>query len=181
MKKLSLDELKRMDAESFREAEKFPVVVVLDNIRSMHNTGSVFRTADAFRLEKIFLCGITATPPDKEINKTALGATDSVAWEYVKNTRTVVKDLQNQGYRVYAVEQCEGAIQLDNFYPSEAKTAIVLGNEVRGVQQSVVDICDGCVEIPQYGTKHSLNVSVSTGIVIWDLFCKRKEFAEKWK
>ncbi len=181
MKKLRLDELNRIDTDDFKKAEKFPMVVVLDNIRSMHNTGSVFRTADAFRLEKVYLCGITATPPDKEINKTALGATESVEWEYVKQTAQVIERLKQEGYKVYAVEQCKEAVSLDAFSPAVAKMAIVMGNEVRGVQQSVVDLCDACIEIPQYGTKHSLNVSVSTGIVIWDLFCKKGEYAEKWK
>ena len=173
MKKLSLDELNRINIDQFKEAKKFPLVVILDNIRSMHNIGAVFRTGDAFRIEKLYLCGITATPPDKEITKTAIGATESVDWEYNKSTLEVVEKLKTEGYKTYALEQCENAEQLNQFQPDQRKVAIVLGNEVQGVQQSVIDVCHGAIEIPQYGTKHSLNISVSAGVLIWDLFLKQ--------
>jgi len=173
MKKLSLDELNRINIDQFKEAKKFPLVVILDNIRSMHNIGAVFRTGDAFRIEKLYLCGITATPPDKEITKTAIGATESVDWEYNKSTLEVVEKLKTEGYKTYALEQCENAEQLDTFQPDQDKIAVIFGNEVKGVQQDVVDACEGAIEIPQYGTKHSLNISVSAGILIWDLFLKQ--------
>ncbi|MFW6018999.1 MAG: RNA methyltransferase [Bacteroidales bacterium] len=173
MKKLSLDELHRINIEQFKKAEKFPLVVILDNIRSMHNIGAVFRTGDAFRVKKIYLCGITAIPPDKEITKTAIGATESIDWAYDRSTLDVVDELKTDGYKVYALEQCEHAEQLNHFHPDQEKIAVVLGNEVQGVQQSVIDVCDGAIEIPQYGTKHSLNISVSAGILIWDLFQKQ--------
>ncbi|MCF8218302.1 MAG: RNA methyltransferase [Bacteroidales bacterium] len=175
MKKLSLDELNRINIDQFKEAKKFPLVVILDNIRSMHNIGAVFRTGDAFRIEKLYLCGITATPPDKEITKTAIGATESVDWEYNKSTLEVVEKLKTEGYKTYALEQCENAEQLDTFQPDQDKIAVIFGNEVKGVQQDVVDACEGAIEIPQYGTKHSLNISVSAGILIWDLFLKQNE------
>lgn len=181
MKKLSLDELNRIDADTFRQSEKIPLIVILDNIRSMNNIGSVFRSSDAFRLQKIWLCGITATPPNREISKTALGATESVDWGYADDTVEVVRKLQQDQYKVFAVEQCEGATELQDFVLAQKKTAIVMGNEVKGVQQRVVDACDGCIEIPQFGTKHSLNVSVSTGILVWDLFLKYRDTWEKWK
>ena len=171
MRKLSITELHRISAEEFKQAEKLPLVVVLDNVRSLHNIGSVFRTADAFRIECICLCGITACPPHAEMHKTALGAEFTVDWRYVENTVEAVDDLRAAGYTVYAVEQVEGSTMLDSLRLDPAKRyAVVLGNEVKGVQQEVVDHCDGCIEIPQYGTKHSLNVSVTAGIVMWDLF-----------
>lgn len=172
MRKLKITELNRLTTSEFKESRKLPMIVVLDNIRSTYNVGSVFRTADAFRLEKIYLCGITSIPPHPEIHKTALGAEESVDWEYSKSTLEVVDKLKLQGYRVYAVEQAQGSTMLNDFNPSDDKLAIVMGNEVKGVQQEVINHSDGCLEIPQYGTKHSLNVSVTTGIVIWDLFNK---------
>lgn len=173
MRKLSITELHRISAEEFKQARKLPLVVVLDNVRSLHNIGSVFRTADAFRIECIYLCGITACPPHPEMHKTALGAEFTVSWQYVENTVQAVDNLRAQGYVVYSVEQVEGSTMLDELTLDPArKYAVVLGNEVKGVQQEVIDRCDGCIEIPQFGTKHSLNVSVTAGIVIWDLFCK---------
>lgn len=173
MRKLRNTELKRITISEFKKSVKTPVIVVLDNVRSCNNIGSVFRTSDAFLIEKIYLCGITATPPNNEIRKTALDAEKSVAWEYVKNTEEVVKKLQAGGCKVYAIEQVENSIFLHEFKPPKSnKIAVVFGNEVKGVKQSVVDICDGSIEIPQYGTKHSFNVSVSAGIVLWDLFQK---------
>ena len=160
-----------MSMDAFKDAEKVPLVVVLDSVRSLYNVGSVFRTCDAFRVSEVVLCGITATPPNAEIHKTALGAEDSVAWRYFKDTMDAVASLRSEGYTIMAIEQCEGSTMLDIFGPeADNKYAVVLGNEVKGVQQHVVDACDGCIEIPQYGTKHSLNVSVTTGIVIWDFF-----------
>ena len=171
MRKLSITELHRISAEEFKQARKLPLVVVLDNVRSLHNIGSVFRTADAFRIECIYLCGITACPPHPEMHKTALGAEFTVSWQYVENTVQAVDNLRAQGYLVYSVEQVEGSTMLDELTLDPArKYAVVLGNEVKGVQQEVVDHSDGCIEIPQYGTKHSLNVSVTAGIVMWDLF-----------
>lgn len=171
MRKLSIIELHRISAEEFKQARKLPLVVVLDNVRSLHNIGSVFRTADAFRIECIYLCGITACPPHPEMHKTALGAEFTVSWQYVENTVQAVDNLRAQGYVVYSVEQVEGSTMLDELTLDPArKYAVVLGNEVKGVQQEVVDHSDGCIEIPQYGTKHSLNVSVTAGIVMWDLF-----------
>lgn len=163
----------RMDVQSFKAAEKLPLIVVLDNVRSLHNVGSVFRTADAFRLEAIYLCGITACPPSAEIHKTALGAEDSVEWHYAADTCDVVRSLKEQGVVVFAVEQVEGSVLLPNLEldPSQ-RYAVVMGNEVKGVQQAVVDLADHALEIPQYGTKHSLNVSVTAGIVMWE-FLKR--------
>lgn len=163
----------RIDKDTFKSVDKMPLVIVLDNIRSLNNVGSVFRTSDAFRVESIYLCGISATPPSPEIHKTALGAEDSVDWVFYEDTHEAVKDLQQRGYKVMAIEQCEGSTMLDQWQPDFSSTAgyaVVMGNEVKGVQQTVVDICDGCLEIPQYGTKHSLNVSVTTGLVIWDFF-----------
>ena len=171
MRKLNITELHRISAEEFKQAEKLPLVVVLDNVRSLHNIGSVFRTADAFRIECIYLCGITACPPHPEMHKTALGAEFTVDWRYVENTVQAVDNLRAEGYVVYSVEQVEGSAMLDQLVLDPGKKyAIVLGNEVKGVQQEVVDHSDGCIEIPQYGTKHSLNVSVTAGIVMWDLF-----------
>lgn len=167
MRKLKITEMGRMTVEQFREAEKMPLVVVLDGVRSLYNVGSVFRTADAFRLAGIVLCGITATPPHPEIHKTALGAEDSVSWKYFEDTMQAVEWLRKEGYTLLAIEQCEGSTLLPEFTIEQSKYAIILGNEVKGVQQQVVDACDGCLEIPQFGTKHSLNVSVTAGIVIW--------------
>ena len=175
MRKLKITELNRISIEEFKEADKLPLVVVLDDIRSLHNIGSVFRTADAFRIECIYLCGITATPPHPEMHKTALGAEFIVDWKYVNNAVETVDNLRSEGYVVYSVEQAEGSIMLDELTLDRSKKyAVVMGNEVKGVQQEVIDHSDGCIEIPQYGTKHSLNVSVTAGIVIWDLFKKLK-------
>jgi len=175
MRKIENSELDRKSIEEFKQAEKTPIIIILDDIRSLHNIGSVFRTSDAFLIEKIYLCGITATPPNKEINKTALGATETVAWEYQKDVLQVITHLKSQNVEVYAIEQVEKAIFLDNFKTeANKKYALVFGNEVFGVNQEAVKLCDGAIEIPQLGTKHSLNISVSTGIVIWDLFCKLK-------
>ena len=168
-KKLTVEEMHRLTVDEFKRAPKQPLVVVLDNVRSLHNVGSVFRTADAFRIEKIVLCGITACPPSAEIHKTALGAEDAVAWEYVSDTLQAVLDLKEAGYETLAVEQAENSHKLGAFvFEKEKKYALVLGNEVKGVRQDVVDACDGVVEIPQHGTKHSLNVSVTAGIVMWE-------------
>ena len=173
MRKLENSELARPSAEDFKQLAKAPIVVVLDNIRSCHNIGSVFRTSDALLIEKIFLCGISSTPPDKEIRKTALGAENTVAWEYHPDTREAVSILKAQGYTLIAVEQVEQSISLSEYRPSiDSKLALVFGNEVKGVQQEVVDHCDLALEIPQFGTKHSFNISVSVGIVLWDLFNK---------
>lgn len=173
MRKLKNTELKRISVEEFKATKKTPLFVILDNIRSLNNIGSVFRTSDAFLIEKIYLCGITATPPNKEIHKTALGATESVAWEYAEDTLALVKKLQAQNIQVLAIEQAENSTKLNAFLPQENTTyAIVMGNEVKGVQQKVVDACNLCVEIPQLGTKHSLNISVTTGVVLWDLYTK---------
>ncbi len=190
MRKLNILEMNRLTVDEFREAEKLPLVVVLDDVRSLYNVGSVFRTCDAFRVEAVYLCGITATPPHNEIHKTALGAEDSVAWRYFKTADEAVAELKRQNFTVFAVEQAEGSVKLpfsienpssklekspslpfhSPFTPPSlsSKTALVLGHEVKGVSQSVVDACDGCLEIPQFGTKHSLNVSVAAGIVIWE-------------
>ena len=173
MRKLKNNELGRISVETFKQTKKTPLIVVLDNIRSLNNVGSVFRTSDAFLIEKIYLCGITATPPNKEIHKTALGATESVDWEYVEDTITLVKQLQKENIEVAAIEQVEDSILLNDFTPNKnKKLAIVMGNEVKGVQQAVVNVCDYQLEIPQVGTKHSLNISVSCGVVLWDLFQK---------
>lgn len=174
MHKLKTIEMHRLSVEQFKAADKLPLIVVLDNVRSMYNVGSVFRTADAFRVEAIYLCGITSCPPSAEIHKTALGAEDSVDWKYFKNTEDAVRELHEQGYFVWSVEQVEGSTKLgkDNLdlsiTPTRKGYAVILGNEVKGVQQSVVDMSDGCLEIPQFGTKHSLNVSITAGIVIWE-------------
>ena len=176
MQKLKINELNRLSADEYKKTEKTPLVVVLDNIRSCNNTGSVFRTSDALLLEKIYLCGITATPPNKEIHKTALDAEKSVDWEYFEKTEDAVQKLQQEEYKVFAVEQVENSISLPDFLPPEnGKLALVFGNEVKGVQQKVVNLCNGAIEIPQYGTKHSFNVSVSAGIVLWDIFQKLKK------
>ena len=163
-----------MSVQQFHEAEKLPLVVVLDGVRSLYNVGSVFRTADAFRVAGVVLCGITATPPNSEIHKSALGAEDSVAWKHFDDTMEAVQWLRDEGYTLLAIEQCEGSTMLQDFHPEEgSKYAVILGNEVKGVRQCVVDACDGCIEIPQFGTKHSMNVSVTAGIVIWH-FAQRR-------
>ena len=173
MRKLKNEELDRLGVDGFKAAEKTPLIIILDNIRSLNNIGSVFRTADAFLIEKIYLCGITATPPHKDIRKTALGATDSVSWEYRKDTLELVEELKISGFKVVSIEQAENATQLDQFdVETKVKYALVFGNEVKGVSQDVVSASDEVLEIPQYGTKHSLNISVSAGIVIWDLWSK---------
>ena len=176
MRKLKNSELGRKTVEEFKQTNKTPIIVVLDNIRSLNNVGSVFRTSDAFLIEKIYLCGITATPPNKEIHKTALGATESVDWEYVENTMDLVEKLQADNVKVLSIEQAENSTMLDTFTPeTNQKYAVVFGNEVKGVQQEVVSASDICIEIPQLGTKHSLNISVSCGVVLWDLFTKMKK------
>ena len=174
--------MNRLTIDEFKQAEKLPLVVVLDDVRSLHNVGSVFRTCDAFRVEAVWLCGITATPPHPEIHKTALGAEDSVAWRYFKTADEAVEELHQQGYFVYSIEQVEGSTKLQELEWKEKReerrpVAVVFGNEVKGVHQSVVDASDGCLEIPQFGTKHSLNVSVTAGIVIWE-FARRELFSE---
>ena len=175
MRKLKNSELERISVENFKSLKKTPIVVVLDNVRSALNVGSCFRTSDAFRIEKIYLCGITAVPPNKEIRKSALGATDSVDWEYQESTKDVVLDLKKKGYLTIAIEQANKSIMLNDFSETNTPIAVVFGNEVNGVQQSVIDVCDNCIEIPQIGTKHSLNISVSVGVVLWDLFNKINE------
>ena len=170
MRKLKVTEMGRMSVAEYRASDKQPIVVVLDHVRSLYNVGSVFRSSDAFRIEGVVLCGITARPPHPEIHKTALGAEESVNWKYFERTEDAVAWLKEQGYIVLAIEQCEGSTMLQDFERKAGrKYAVVLGNEVKGVQQQVVDMCDGCLEIPQYGTKHSLNVSVTAGIVLWHL------------
>lgn len=173
MKKLTTEEMHRLTVEEFRESAKLPLTVVLDNVRSLNNIGSVFRTADAFRVEHIALCGITATPPHREIHKTALGAEESVAWSYHDDTAECVRSLKEHGYKVYAVEIAHDSIPLDNLGDVAIdKVALVLGNEIDGVQEQVMDLCDGALEIPQEGTKHSLNVSCAAAIVMWELYKK---------
>lgn len=168
-----MDELNRLSVEDFKETNKNNFCIILDDIRSMNNVGSAFRTADAFLVEKIYLCGITATPPHREIEKTALGSTESVAWEYRENVIELVKELQADGYIVLAVEQVENSLKLNNFKPeNDQKYAFVFGNEVFGVNQEVVEIANNCLEIPQFGTKHSLNISVTVGIICWDFVSK---------
>lgn len=173
MRKLKNSELNRLSVAEFKNVNKLPVVVVLDNIRSLNNIGSVFRTSDAFLLEKIVLCGITAQPPHRDIHKTALGATESVHWEYYQDTVDALKKLQENGYACFAIEQVENSTLLNEFEAkNHSKIAVIFGNEVKGVQQEVIDKCHGCIEIPQLGTKHSLNISVSAGIVLWDIVSK---------
>ncbi len=172
-RKLKNSELDRINAEEYKASEKTPLIIILDNIRSLNNIGSVFRTADAFLVKKIYLCGITAKPPHKDIQKTALGATDSVDWEYAENVMDVVSKLQNEGVFVASIEQAELAVNLNDFSVQKELTyAVIFGNEVKGVQQKVVTESDAVIEIPQFGTKHSLNISVSVGVVVWDLFVK---------
>ena len=169
MRKYRTIEMKRLSVEEFHDAEKMPLVVVLDDVRSMYNVGSVFRTCDAFRVEKICLCGITSTPPHPEIHKTALGAEESVSWEYCETALQAVEELRKAGYIVFSIEQAEGSTPLPSFTAERGqKYAVVLGNEVKGVHQEVVDATDGCIEIPQFGTKHSMNVSVTAGIIIYE-------------
>lgn len=168
-----MNELGRISPEDFKASEKHPVVVVLDNVRSLNNVGSAFRTGDAFKIQKLILCGITGTPPNREIHKTALGATESVEWVYNTETTGAIHLLKGQGYKVWAIEQAEGSVYLPNFKPNpDEQTAFVFGNEVEGVSEEVLSLCDGCIEIPQFGTKHSLNVSVTIGIVLWDYVAK---------
>ena len=172
MKKLKNKDLQRINIEEFKIVKKTPITIVLDNIRSALNVGSVFRTSDAFLIENIILCGITATPPNKEIRKAALGSTDSVNWRYVKNTTDAVQQLTKEGYYVVGVEQTEKSTLLNEFEIPEKPIAIIMGNEVNGVDQQVINLCNEVIEIPQFGTKHSLNIAVTTGIVIWDLWKK---------
>lgn len=173
MRKLNVDELNRLSTDEFKDAPKTPLVIILDNIRSQNNIGSIFRTCDAFLIRKLYLCGITATPPHKEIHKTALGATDSVHWDYCDDTLKVVKKLKNEGYVVLAAEQTDKSIFLQDYFVQDDKAyALVFGHEMRGVDQTVIDECNGAVEIPQFGTKHSLNVAVSAGILIWHFLRK---------
>jgi 23S rRNA (guanosine2251-2'-O)-methyltransferase len=175
MRKLKNSELERLSVESFKSVKKTPLIIILDNIRSLNNIGSVFRTSDAFLIEKIYLCGITATPPNKDIHKTALGSTETVDWEYVENTLDVVETLKAENVKICSIEQAENATMLNDFIPEHNTTyALIFGNEVKGVAQKVVSASDFVIEIPQYGTKHSLNISVSAGVVIWDIFSKIK-------
>jgi tRNA G18 (ribose-2'-O)-methylase SpoU len=168
MKKLRTIEMNRLSVDEFKQAEKLPLIVVLDDVRSMHNVGSVFRTGDAFRIEAVYLCGITSTPPMAEIHKTALGAEDSVSWKYFPTAMEALQELKINGYEIYSVEQAHGSTMLQDFQSNiNQKYAVVLGNEVKGVHQEVIDASDGCLEIPQFGTKHSMNVSVTAGIIIW--------------
>ncbi len=176
MRKLKNEELNRLTIQEFKDIPKNSLVIVLDNVRSLNNIGSVFRSADAFLVEKICLCGITAKPPNKEIHKTALGATESVDWEYFTNTADAIGELRNQGYTILAVEQIDKSIMLNEFMPLPGyRYALVFGHEIKGVQQQVVDLSDMCIEIPQYGTKHSFNIAVSAGIVLWDIIQKMKK------
>lgn len=170
MRKLTVEDMHRIDVATFKQAQKLPLIMVLDNVRSLHNVGSVLRTADAFRIEAVYMCGITATPPSAEIHKTALGAEYSVAWQYFEDTLQAVEKLKTEGYTVLAVEQVEGSLKLGDFaFEPQKKYALVMGNEVKGVRQDVVDACHQALEIPQYGTKHSMNVSVTAGIVMWEV------------
>ncbi len=176
MRKLKTIEMNRLTVEEYKQAGKMPLIVVLDDVRSLYNVGSVFRSCDAFRVEALWLCGITACPPHTEIHKTALGAEDSVDWKYFPTAIEAVAALHAQGYEVLAVEQCEGSTKLNDFSAESGKRyAVILGNEVKGVHQEVVDVCDGCLEIPQFGTKHSLNVSVTAGIILWKFGENRKK------
>ena len=173
MRKLKNNELNRLSVNAFKDAKKTPIIIILDNIRSLNNIGSVFRTSDAFLIEKIYLCGITATPPHKDIHKTALGSTDTISWEYAENTLDLVEKLKIENIKVCSIEQAENATMLNNFkVEPEIKYALIFGNEVKGVAQNVVNASDFVIEIPQFGTKHSLNISVSCGVVVWDLFSK---------
>jgi 23S rRNA (guanosine2251-2'-O)-methyltransferase len=176
MRKLKNSELNRKSLAEFKEAEKYPFIIILDNVRSLYNVGAVFRTADGFLINGIYLCGITATPPHKDIRKTALGATDSVPWKYFQKTVDAIKELRKEGYKIISVEQTDESIMLNDFFVEEdERYALVFGHEMRGVDQSVIDESDMCIEIPQFGTKHSFNISVSSGIVLWDLVNKIKK------
>ncbi|WP_047548075.1 RNA methyltransferase [Psychroserpens sp. Hel_I_66] len=178
MRKLKNSELDRLNVDEFKQATKTPIIIILDNIRSLNNIGSVFRTSDAFLVEKIYLCGITATPPHNDIRKTALGSTETVDWEYAEHTIDVINKLKSQNVKVISIEQAERATMLNSFQPeTDQKYALVFGNEVKGVAQDVVDASDIVIEIPQFGTKHSLNISVSCGVVVWDLFSKMKNIS----
>lgn len=178
-RKLKNSELERKTVSEFKEAEKTPLIIVLDNVRSLNNIGSVFRTCDAFLIRKVFLCGITASPPHKDIQKTALGATETVSWEYLENTMDAVKRLKQDGVKVFSIEQAENSIMLNDFKPETGEIcAVIFGNEVKGVQQEVVNASDAVIEIPQLGSKHSLNIAVSAGVVIWDLFVKLKPLSK---
>ncbi len=173
MRKLKNSELNRLSVEAFKNKQKTPLIIVLDNIRSLNNIGSVFRTSDAFLIEKIYLCGITATPPHKDIHKTALGSTDTVDWEYYKNTLDLIEKLKTEQVKICSIEQAENATMLNDFtVERDTKYAMIFGNEVKGVSQDVVNTSDTVIEIPQFGTKHSLNISVSCGVVVWDVFSK---------
>lgn len=175
MKKLKLDELNRVDVEEFKQQEKLPVIVVLDNVRSMHNVGSVFRTADGFAIEQVVLCGITAQPPHREIEKTALGATLAVNWMHYEDTLVAISDLRVKGYEIIAIEQAQNSTMLNVFKPDpNKKYALIFGNEVNGVSDEAMQAIDSCIEIPQFGTKHSFNIVISAGIVLWDFFAKLK-------
>jgi len=168
MRKLSMDELNRVSVEKFNQLEKLPVICVLDNIRSQHNIGSIFRTSDAFRVKELYLCGITATPPNREINKSALGATESVKWQYFPDTCAAIEQLKTAGYKIIAIEQASDSIMLEDYSPNETENvALIFGNEVTGVSDEVMELVDACIEIPQFGTKHSFNVAVSAGIILW--------------
>ncbi|HUS02650.1 MAG TPA: RNA methyltransferase [Chitinophagaceae bacterium] len=170
MKKLSMDELDRKTIDEFKRSEKFPVIVVLENIRSMHNVGSVFRTADAFLIEAIYICGYTAQPPRKEIDKTALGATETVDWKYFASAKEAIEELRKKDCTVFAIEQVDKSISLEKFTKENTgKVALIFGNEVTGVETGTITLCDGCIEIPQFGMKHSLNISVAAGIVLWEI------------
>ncbi len=176
MRKLKNSELNRLSIDEFKNAKKIPFVIVLDNIRSLNNIGSIFRTCDAFRIQCIYLCGITAKPPHRDIQKTALGATESVNWKYFESTKKSIQHLKENNFLVYAIEQAEGSISLEDFNPDfNNNIALIFGNEVKGVNDNVINLIDGCIEIPQFGTKHSFNVSISAGIVLWDLFLKYKK------
>lgn len=176
MRKIKNSELNRLSVEGFKAAKKSPLIVILDNVRSLNNVGSMFRSADAFRIQHIYLCGITATPPHKDIQKTALGSTEAVDWSYAKDTLAVVEKLQSVNVKVMAIEQAENATMLQDFYPNNQSIyALVFGHEVKGVNQAVVNQCNGVIEIPQFGTKHSLNIAVSGGVVLWDLFSKMNQ------
>ncbi len=176
-RKLEMDELGRKTVEEYKKASKTPVILILDNIRSLHNVGSVFRTSDAFLLQGIYLCGMTGRPPHRDIRKTALGATDSVAWEYFENTSEAIQKLKEDQFSIWAVEQVENSTSLAQFYPSPSNPlALIFGNEMNGVSDEALAMADGCIEIPQFGTKHSLNISVSVGVVLWDLLKKAGKF-----
>ncbi|VBB48277.1 tRNA/rRNA methyltransferase (SpoU) [uncultured Paludibacter sp.] len=176
MRKLKITELNRLSIDEFKQQDKIPLIVVLDNVRSLHNVGSVFRTSDAFLVEAVYLCGITSTPPHAEIHKTALGAEDSVIWKYFEDCHQAINELKKNNFTVFAIEQVEGSTMLPDLTLNKTKKyAVILGNEVKGVQQSIINLCDGCIEIPQFGTKHSLNVSVTAGIIIWEFATKLKK------